>query len=113
MNTRLFPQSTANAPAVAGRARGAARFRFRFKAQLARLLPWLWMSVRVFAFGSRNAVIWLVSRLVVALRRRWRLEVERRRRHRVAAELRAMSRHTLNDIGVSRQQIDWIVRREP
>lgn len=62
------------------------------------------------ASAGSNAVRLLAASSVVALHLQWQAEVERRRRRRSAEELRAMSNHTLRDIGVGRPAIDWVAR---
>lgn len=75
--------------------------------------PNWFLSVCNSAFVSGYAVRSLAAGSVVALRLRWQTQIERRRQRRFAEELRAMSNHTLSDIGVGRSAIDWVVRRDP
>lgn len=80
MNTRLLAQSIPKFPA-------SSRLRFDIR-----------------------TVLSLAHRCVVAAGLIWQAEIERRRRIRLASELRAMSNHTLRDIGVGRPAIDWVAR---
>ena len=53
---------------------------------------------------------WSRARLQVALGRWWRTCAERRARRLAAARLRSLSDSQLKDIGISRGQIEFVVR---
>lgn len=61
-----------------------------------------------------HLVVWTaLAAAVCLLQRGWRAEIRRRRRLRLAGELRALSYHALTDIGVPRSDIDRIVHGAP
>ena len=49
---------------------------------------------------------------VIVLQRWWQAETGRRRRLRCTQELRALSDHTLRDIGVGRLGAEWVAPRD-
>lgn len=60
-----------------------------------------------------QAVYRLACGPVIVLQGWWQAETGRRRRLRCTQELRALSDHTLRDIGVGRPGTDWVARRDP
>ena len=69
------------------------------------------MNTRPSAHSAFSIAASLTIQPVVVLHRYWQAEVDRRRRHRLAEDLHAMSNRALEDIGVSRSAIDWVAHR--
>ena len=73
--------------------------------------PFAQSAFSIAAFAGSSALRSLTIHPVVVLHRYWQAEVDRRRRHRLAGDLHAMSNRALDDIGVSRPAIDWVAHR--